>query len=172
MGAASSSTVQNPALLARRDMLNSIFAATPLLLLLAAPGPTPEPPVDWSRAAEMVQQHVTIHVPRITVTSSATFILRRPAPVRMIEKKANDCVKIDKISGFGVSGNDSVDLVLNDGKLLRVKLGDDCRALGFYNGFYVKPTSDKKICAGRDAFRSRSGRSCSVASFKTLTPAR
>jgi len=152
-------------------MLNSPAAAAPLLLLLAAPGAPPAAP-EWPRAAGMLQQHVTIHVPRVTVTSSATIILRRTAPVPMVEKKAADCVKIDKISGFAVNRNDSVDLLLNDGKLLRVKLGDDCRALGFYSGFYVKPTSDKKICAGRDSFRSRSGRSCGVTGFKALTPMR
>jgi hypothetical protein len=152
-------------------MLNSPVAAAPLLLLLAAPGPPPAPP-EWSRAAGMLEQHLTIHVPRVTVTTSATFVVRRSVSVPLVEKKASDCVKIEKISGFSVSANDSVDLLLDDGKLLRVKLGDDCRALGFYSGFYVKPTSDKKICAGRDSLRARSGRSCSVTEFKSLKPAR
>lgn len=152
-------------------MLNSPVAAAPFLLLLAAPGTPPAPP-EWSRPAAVSQQHLTIHVPRVTVTSTTTFVMRRPAPVPMVEKKASDCVKIERISGFSVSANDSVDLLMNDGKLLRVKLGDDCRALGFYKGFYVKATSDKQICAGRDALRTRSGRSCGVTQFKSLKPAR
>ena len=153
-------------------MLNPTLAAAPLLLLLAAPGPQPAPP-DWSRAVALLQQQsVTVHVPRITVTSSTTIFMRSPSPVRVTEKKANDCVKLEKISGFAVNRNDSIDLLLDDGKLLRVKLGANCRALGFYSGFYVKATSDKKICAGRDSFRSRSGRSCEVEAFKSLVPVR
>ncbi|RYD48992.1 MAG: hypothetical protein EOP60_14690 [Sphingomonadales bacterium] len=151
-------------------MLNTPFAATPLLLLLAAPGTSSGPP-DWARAIEMLQQqHVTIHVPRVTMTT--TIIMRSPVPVPMTEKKADDCVKIDRISGYSVNRSNNIDLLLNDGKLLRVKLGDNCPALGFYSGFYVKPNKDKKICAGRDAFRSRSGRSCSVEAFRSLVPAK
>ena len=150
-------------------MLNSPVVAAPFLLLLAAPGPSPAPP-EWSRAAGMLQQHLTIHVPRVTVTSSTTLIVRRPVPVPMVEKKASDCIKIEKISGFSVSANDSVDLLMDDGKLMRVKLGDDCRALGFYTGFYLKATADRKLCAGRDSLRARSGRSCGVTEFKSLRP--
>jgi hypothetical protein len=151
-------------------MLNTPFAAASFLLFLAAPGTSPEPP-DWTRALELFQQqHATVHVPRVTVTT--TVIMRAPAPVPMREKKADDCVKIEKISGYAVNRTNSIDLLLNDGKLLRVNLGDDCPALGFYSGFYVKPTKDNKICAGRDAFRSRSGRSCSIQAFRSLVPAK
>jgi hypothetical protein len=151
-------------------MLNTPFAAASLLLFLAAPGGSTEPP-DWARAIELFQQqHVTIHVPRVTMTT--TIIMRSPVPVPMVEKKADDCVKLDRIAGYSVNRRDSIDLLLSDGKLLRVKLGDDCPALGFYSGFYVKPTKDKKLCAGRDNLRSRSGRSCSVENFRSLVPAK
>lgn len=149
-------------------MLNTPFAAAPLLLFLAAPGASPEPP-EWTRAAELFQQqHITVHVPRVTM--SATIVMRSTAPMAFKEKKADDCVKISKIAGYSVNRANSIDLLLNDGKLLRVNLGDDCPALGFYSGFYVKPTKDEKICAGRDSFRSRSGRSCSIENFRSLVP--
>ncbi|RYD88957.1 MAG: hypothetical protein EOP61_32600 [Sphingomonadales bacterium] len=151
-------------------MLNPPFAAASLLLFFAPFGIVSEAP-EWVRALELFQQqqHVTVHVPRVTVTT--TFVMRSASvPVR--EKKADDCVKIDRIAGYSVNRSNSIDLLLNDGKLLRVNLGDDCPALGFYSGFYVKPTKDKKICAGRDAFRSRSGRSCSIQAFRSLVPAK
>ncbi len=151
-------------------MLNSPFAAASLLLFFAPPGSVPEAP-EWVRALELFQQQqqVTIHVPRVTVTT--TFVMRS-AGVPLKEKKADDCVKIDRIAGYSVNGANSIDLLLNDGKLLRANLGDRCPALGFYSGFYVKPTKDKKICAGRDAFRSRSGRLCSIQAFRSLVPAK
>jgi hypothetical protein len=152
-------------------MLNPLFAASGLMLLLAAPAAAPEPR-PWSAAVAMLQQqHVTIHVPRITVTST-TIIVRQPRLPPVTEKKASDCVKLEKIEGFTVNTTDSVDLVLNDGSLLRAKLGSECPALGFYRGFYLKPTEDKKLCAGRDTLRSRSGRACAIQAFRTLVAAR
>lgn len=153
-------------------MLNPLPAAAGLMLLFAAPAATPEPR-PWAGAVAMLQQQrVTIHVPRVTVTSSTTIILRQPRLPAVREKKASDCVKLEKIAGFTVNTPDSVDLVLNDGSLLRAKLGSECPALGFYKGFYVKPDEDKKLCAGRDSLRSRSGRSCEIQAFRTLVVAR
>jgi hypothetical protein len=153
-------------------MPNPIAVSSSLLLLAAAPAAAPDGAPDWNAATMTLQQQsqqerVTIAVPRVTITGSATIIVRR-AP-SLVEKKAKDCVKIQDISGFaGVNTPDSVDLVLRDGTLLRAKLGRNCMALGFYSGFYVKTNKDQKICAGRDAFRVRSGRSCEVEGFRTL----
>lgn len=161
-------------------MPNPFAVTSSLLLLAAAPAAAPAGAPDWNAVTmtfrqqlPQQQERVTITVPRVTITSSATIIVRR-AP-RIIEKKAKDCVKIQDISGFaGVNTpeQDSVDLVLRDGTLLRAKLGRDCQALGFYSGFYVKTNKDQKICAGRDTFRVRSGRSCDVEGFRTLQLAR
>jgi hypothetical protein len=152
-------------------MLNPLLAASGLMLLLAAPASGPERRAWPQPDAMLQQQHVTIHVPRMTITST-TIILRETHRVEMSERKASDCVKMERISGFTFNKADSVDLVLTDGSLLRAKLGSECPALDFYSGFYVKPNGDKKICAGRDSIRSRSGRSCAVQQFRALVPVR
>ncbi|TGX52826.1 hypothetical protein E5A73_14415 [Sphingomonas gei] len=152
-------------------MLNPLIAASGLLLLLAAPASPPEP-LDWDVTTHLLQtQRATIHVPRITVRTT-TIILRTPRPIALVEKKADDCVKMEDLAGFSVNRFDSVDLVLRNGALLRAKLGNDCPALGFYGGFYVKANKDRKMCAKRDTIRSRSGRQCAVQSFASLVPAR
>jgi hypothetical protein len=154
-------------------MLNPLIAASGLLLLFTAPASAPEPP-SWDMAADLLQQQqqrVILHVPRVTV-STTTIILRAPRPVALVEKKADDCVKMEDLAGFSVNRFDSVDLVLKNGALLRAKLGNDCPALGFYNGFYVKANKDRKMCARRDSIRSRSGRLCAVQSFTALVPQR
>jgi len=154
-------------------MPNPFAVTSSLLLLAAAPAAAPAGAPDWTGASFALQQQgqqqrVTIQVPRVTITSSTTIVVRR-AP-RLIEKKAKDCVKVQDISGFaGVNTQDSVDLVLRDGSLLRARLGRKCQALGFYNGFYVKTNKDQKICAGRDSIRTRAGRSCDVENFRTLS---
>lgn len=150
-------------------MFNPLVAASGLLLLLVPAASTETR--EGQPAPSARQRQATVHVPRVTVTST-TIIMRTPRRIRVIEKKADDCVKIEQLSGFTVNRFDSVDLILKDGSLLRAKLGKDCPALGFYSGFYVRPQKDKKLCAKRDAFRSRSGRACSIEGFASLVPAR
>lgn len=152
-------------------MSNPLLPLSGLLLLLAPASAEQPLPPELQPVPPAAQQRVTIHVPRVTVTST-TIILRAPRAPALVEKKAANCVEVEKLQGFTVNRFDSVDLVLKDGSLLRARLGKDCPALGFYAGFYVKPQKDKKICAKRDFFRSRSGRSCGIEGFSTLTAAR
>jgi hypothetical protein len=150
-------------------MPNLPIAAAGLALLLAAPAASPAVSAD-AAIVPLFQQHVSIHVPRMTVTTTTIVVREAPAPV--VEQHAKSCVKMERIQGFTVNAADSVDLILEDGSLLRAKLGAECPALGFYSGAYLKPTKDSKFCAGRDALRSRSGRTCPVQAFKNLVRAR
>ncbi|UYY76961.1 hypothetical protein [Sphingomonas sp. R1] len=151
-------------------MPNLPIAAAGLMLMLAVPAASPAVSADPAAEAPF-QQHFTIHVPRMSVTTT-TVIVRREAPTALIERKAKSCVEVDRIQGFTVNAGDSVDLILEDGSLLRAKLGSECPALGFYSGAYLKPTKDSRFCAGRDALHSRSGRICPVQAFKNLVRAR
>jgi hypothetical protein len=152
-------------------MPNPLIAFTSGLLVLAVAPEAASPAPDWDSAVTALQeqqQRVTIHVPRVTVTSTTIIMRSAPRPPVVVEKKADDCVKVERISGFAVNASDSIDLLLTDGKVLRAKLGRACQALGFYSGFYVRANKDQKICAGRDTFRSRSGTACGVEMFRKL----
>lgn len=93
-------------------------------------------------------------------------------PIRWKEKGREKCVPADQLAGAIVSGPGSVDLVLGGGKRVRARLGERCPALGYYLGFYIKPSADGKVCAARDAIRSRSGAVCPIEEFRRLTPKR
>ena len=162
-------------------MLNPLLASSALLMVLAAPAAAPQPPApDWNAAAATLsQQQVVIHVPQVTFTSRTTIITRSlpmpappPAAPMLVERKAKDCVKAEKILGYEWTRPDSVDLILNDGSRLRAKLGAGCPAIGFYGGFYLKRNADGKMCAKRDSLRSRSGATCDIQQFRSLVPAR
>ncbi len=157
-------------------MLNPLFASTALLMLLAAPAAAPQPPVPDGAWIAGETQHFVIHVPRMTITETIIMRSTRPAPAApppvLVERKAKDCLEMRRIVGFGITRPDSVDLVLNDGSRMRARMGRNCPTLGFYQGFYVKPTPDGKMCAGRDPIRTRSGGECSIQAFKSLVPAR
>ena len=166
-------------------MPSPIYALPLLTMLLAAPAAVPAAPaparqVEWNQALALLQ-HITIHVPRISITRSTMIYARSappapaaapPPPPAFREKKADDCLKMKKVVGFGVNTRDAIDLVLDDGTLIRARLGTDCPSLGFYSGFYVKPNPDGKICAKRDVLRSRMGKACAVGKFSRLVPAK
>ncbi len=61
-------------------------------------------------------------------------------------------------------------LVSKGGKRVRARLADECPALDYYSGFYVKPPHDAKICAGLDSIQTRSGDDCQIDRFRTLIP--
>lgn len=158
-------------------MVNLLLAATTALLL------PPLPPGDGRKAAPAatgsarvtqvrIQQHFVIRVPRPDTVRRISAPAAPLPPIAWVEKDADKCVKMQSLAGATITRPDSVDLFLSGGKRLRAKLGNECPALDFYTGFYVKPTKDGMVCAKRDVFRSRSGGECRIKAFRTLVPQR
>jgi len=85
-----------------------------------------------------------------------------------VEHEGPKCINVRAIRGAFLSGPDSVDLITVRGRRIRAELDDDCPALDYYGGFYLKP-EDTRLCAGRDLVRSRMGGNCMIDSFKLLT---
>lgn len=145
-----------------------------LLLLLTLPGaawPSAEQ-IDGMELAQLtIRQRIVIRIP-VPNGRAPSYPIPRPPRPAMEEHKGPRCVAIETLAGSGVARTDSVDLALTDGRLLRAKLGDNCPALDFYAGVYVKPARDGTLCAKRDVIRARSGRACAISSFKTLKPKR
>lgn len=137
------------------------------------PQPSPSAAQPTRLAQVRIQQHIVIRVPRPEAVRRTVAPAPAPLPpIAWVEKRADDCVPVESLSGAAIIRSDSVDLVLSGGRRVRAKLGSECPALDFYAGFYVKPNKDGRVCAKRDAFRSRSGGECRIRSFRTLTPER
>lgn len=116
-----------------------------------------------------VQTMQSRRTPNALTASNKT--LPQAVPTRWKEKKAPRCIPLRALAGATVPEVDSVDIILRGGQRVRAKLEDDCPALDFYKGFYIKPTEDGKMCADRDAIHSRSGSQCTISRFRTLVPA-
>lgn len=146
------------------------FASLSSLTLLAAPVPAqqrtraaPPPPAGYSVS---IQQRLVIRVPRLPAGRMAL-----PAqPTKWREKRADRCVPAQQLAAAAVTKKDSVDLVLNGGRRIRARFDDDCPALDFYSGFYVRMNADGQVCAKRDVIRARSGGECRIESFRNLVP--
>lgn len=131
-------------------------------LLAAATSIAPGEPLALAQLS--IQRRVVIRVPaRATV----------PPPERRIkwkETKGPKCVPMGALAGAAITGPDRVDLFLRGGARLRAELDDECPAIDFYSGFYVRPTADGRMCADRDMIHSRGGAECGIERFRTLVP--
>lgn len=138
--------------------VSTFFALFPLLLgLAAAQADEPQPSVQRL----VVERQWIVRVP----------VRPRPLVQRIdwIESKGPKCVPAGAIRGALLAGTDHVDFLLPQRQRMRATFGEDCPALDFYGGFYLK-TEDHRVCAGRDSVHSRIGGSCRIDSFQRLLP--
>ena len=134
-----------------------------LLLLSGAAGVATTAP--WEERIELAQvivrERVVMRVPATT---------RVPPVVRFKQKRGPRCIAADGFAGAAVMAPDSIDLLARGGRRVRAELEDACPALDFYSGFYLTPSADRKLCAGRDAIHARSGGECQIKRFRVLVP--
>ncbi|WP_294264146.1 hypothetical protein [uncultured Sphingomonas sp.] len=151
-----------------------------LLTLLLPPEPAfqaqvARAPAPGTRTMIRIERHMVVRVPRMSLAPSLAAPASAAAPLPPIswtERKAEQCVPVAALAGASITRPDSVDLVLSGGRRMRARLGDDCPALGFYSGFYIRPPADGQICARRDSIRSRSGGECRIEGLRALIPSR
>lgn len=141
------------------------------LILLVAPA-LPEADESGGEGVAIAQlslrQRFIIRIPRLRELEPQVEAAART----WVEKRGPKCVAMEELNGAMVTRRDSVDLMVDDGTRLRAKLSDECPALDFYSGFYIKPNPDGRVCAQRDSIRARSGGYCPISGFKRLVPGR
>ena len=142
-------------------------------LLSSISGPTGHQGNSEAQSQATNTQPVIIRVPARRTHRSGTPADRpdpRPLPPVFRDHKGPRCIDAGAIAAAAVTAPDSVDFILRGGKRVRARLDEECPALDYYSGFYVKPPHDQKICADRDSIHTRSGGDCQIDRFRTLTP--
>ena len=155
-------------------MPNPSVAVLMLLTTAAAAGaPMPAGQRSGVELAQVtIRERIIIRVPSTLRGNIAPMRqLTPPRPIEWAEKKGPKCIAADQLGGAIVAG-DYVDLVLRGGDRVRAQLDGDCSGLGYYGGFYLKPSADGQLCAGRDSIRTRSGDRCTIKKFKKLVAKR
>jgi hypothetical protein len=141
-----------------------ILAGAAALLLLAFGGQQgPRAP-----RGSMTVRHQQIII-RLPAPAAGTVAAGRPL-IRWRESRGPRCIPVGSLAGAALLGPNSVDLILRDNRRFRARLGSRCPALDFYRGFYIDTTADGRICAARDAIRSRAGGICQIDQFRALSP--
>ena len=142
-----------------------IWLAGIALLLAPAHAAAPTRPVDGTTTMQVIQLRIERRsVVRVPLGHGP------PPPVQWRERRAGRCIDASNVAGAAVTPEGAVDFVLRGGQRMRAWLESECPALDFYQGFYVRPDSDNKLCAGRDSIHSRAGGECQIDRFRRLEP--
>lgn len=147
----------------------SIPAPFLLVLLALVPAAVASEPasLDGAALAQLtIHQRIVIRIPRLDAPPPIPMPM--PKAVRIIEKKGPKCVSMDTLGGAVVTSANTIDLLTTEDEQFRAHLADNCPALDFYSGVYLKRTADGMLCAKRDVLRSRSGSACEITGFKRL----
>ncbi len=155
--------------------VTSVRPLAPALLLVAAPVLVSAQAPDWMSgeyAQLTIHERLIIRIPHVPMSRSAAALNARSSAPVWREKKGTRCVEMKSLTGAAIGGEGEVDLIVEGTRRIRAHLDDQCPTRNFYSGFYLKPTKDGKICAGRDILRSRSGARCTIDRFRKLVPDR
>jgi hypothetical protein len=118
-----------------------------------------------SAAQIRIQQRVIVRIaPRGGRTGQSLLaqLPQRAPDTRYEERKAGDCVAVQRIAGVETGSGNRLILFMRDAKIMSLNLEKACRARDFYAGFYVERNEDGKLCIDRDRLQSRSGAKCQI----------
>ena len=105
---------------------------------------------------------------RTIVRITPPAVIREDPDIRWKESKAAKCQPLAGFAAAVATESDHMDLLVRDGTRLRARFNRGCRGEDFYAGFYVRPSPDGMLCAGRDSVRARSGMTCRIDKFRRL----
>lgn len=77
------------------------------------------------------------------------------------------CMPVQSIRSASIEDRAGIIFITTRGRY-RASLERGCRPAEFQSGFYLDPSQDNAICAGRDLLRSRSGMSCAILAIARL----
>ena len=120
-----------------------------------------------------IEQRVVIRVsPRRPARQNLTASSpRRSAPKPLVERKIGKCINMNKIGAVQPTNDNRLMLYMRDQRLIAANLEKACSARDFYQGFYVEPSKDGKLCIDRDKLQSRTGAKCELSRIRQMIAA-
>ncbi len=91
-------------------------------------------------------------------------------PRRMVERKIGKCLPTGDIGAVRTTRDNRLLFYMKDQRMMAVNLEKACSARDFYQGFYVEPSKDGKLCVDRERLQSRTGVKCKMQRIRQLVP--
>ncbi|MFT3966536.1 MAG: hypothetical protein QM690_11720, partial [Sphingobium sp.] len=91
------------------------------------------------------------------------------APAAAPRQRAG-CLALVSIRGASIHDRAGIVFVTNGDTRYQAALERGCRPVDFQSGFYLSPSADGSLCAGRDLLHARSGLKCAITDLKPLPP--
>ncbi len=121
-----------------------------------------------------IEQRVVIRVsPRRPARRNLTADAprRSSAPTRLVERKIGKCIQMKSIGAVQPTRDNRLMLYMRDQRLIAANLEKACNARDYYQGFYVEPSKDGKLCIDRDKLQSRTGVKCELSRLRQMVAA-
>jgi len=125
---------------------------------------------DWRQV--QIEQHLIIRITpgNPSVMRDMPPPAQQPLPERLRARRMPPCLPVAGIAGVRPLANNRLLLFMRDHRLAGADLSRNCTARDFYLGFYISPTGDGQLCAGRDTIHSRAGTTCMISEVHELVP--
>ncbi|WP_448585933.1 hypothetical protein [Thermaurantiacus sp.] len=78
------------------------------------------------------------------------------------------CLEVARIRGAIVIDPQTLELVMQGGRPVRLKFGEDCPHLGYYERSYFLPDARGLLCAPNHALMGREGGRCRIRAIATM----
>lgn len=117
-----------------------------------------------------IEQRITIRVAPHRPPMRRNLMMDLPnrgVGPRFKEKKIGDCLTVTQIAGVQVN-SDRLVLHLRDRRMVGARLERSCRPRDFYSGFYLRNSTDGRLCIDRDVLQSRNGATCKLTRMRQL----
>lgn len=120
-----------------------------------------------------IRRRIIIRIPMMPMTLPLSPDPGRSATRAMVPLRTEPgppCVAHRKIQSASLSERNGVVLLMAGNARYQARLERGCRPADFQSGFYINPTADGAVCAGRDLLRARSGANCLITRFSRIRP--
>lgn len=83
-------------------------------------------------------------------------------------RQRNTCLSLGAVRGAALDDRAGIIFVTTSNSRYQAVLERGCRPVDFQSGFYLSPSGDGAICAGRDMLHARSGLRCTITGLTRL----
>jgi hypothetical protein len=116
-----------------------------------------------------VERRIIIRIPmlRVPMVDMPGLAPRVSSPPT---RRQPACLPLRAIKGASIHDRAGILFVTTTDSRYQAVLERGCRPVDFQSGFYLAPSPDGAICAGRDMLHARSGLRCTIVNLTRLSP--